>query len=408
MITFQTRCNNNLAIDYADPNYFASSSLDQPGLIVWDRRVAGRSTASPMYLESFDQDEVPWGAVLKLDRAIEAEKNVYIRQLRYCREQRGTLGVLSSSGQLQVFQTNKEYIEAGSQNDVRGSPELLEVKKSYDLEYPYSNPDHKRKFEDRIVSFDWITLGTTGLPARVVALRANSAFEVMQMPAATAGQLSKLIPWKPPHRRKFSKPALYFQLAHVFIVGDAYMTLMKFTDSAEQERILGPLFETEATADVPIFGAEKFNSQKAKSLLKAAIKRSLQLKEDPVIDLLAPEDFKMGQSPSVIDLSSDPLTNQLSQTHLNDTVEKGHKAQLESSGINAGAKKVFSSRELHDKSHYSVLSLESPTKSKSELLDHMMLQRAMDGYLFDCQKNKTLVVGDQWLQDVWEWIAGKL
>jgi hypothetical protein len=205
VITFQTRCNNNLAIDYADPNYFASSSLDQPGLVVWDRRVAGRSAASPMYLESIDQEEVPWGAVLKLDRAIYAEKNVYIRQLRYCRDQRGTLGVLSSAGQLQVFQTNKEYVEAGSQNDVRGSPQLLEVKKSYDLEYPYFDPDHKRKVEDRIVSFDWITLGTTGLPARVVALRANSAFEVMQMPVDTAGQLSKLIPWKPPHRRKLSK-----------------------------------------------------------------------------------------------------------------------------------------------------------------------------------------------------------
>lgn len=164
-----------------------------------------------MYLESFDQDEVPWGAVLKLDHAIAAEKNVYIRQLRYCRDQRGTLGVLSSAGQLQVFQTNMEYMEADSQSAVQGSPELLEVKKSYDLEYRYSDPDHKKKFEDRIVSFDWITLGNTGLPARVIALRANSAFEVMQMPAATAGQLSKLIPWKPPHRRKFPKLPAFFQ-----------------------------------------------------------------------------------------------------------------------------------------------------------------------------------------------------
>ena len=202
VVTFQTRCNNNLAIDYADQNYFASSSLDQPGLVVWDRRAAGRSSASPMYLESVDQEEVPWGAVLKLDRVIHTQKNVYIKQLRYSREKRGALGILSSAGQLQVFQTNKEYVDTQFANHVRGSPQLLEVKKSYDLEYPYFDPDHKSRAEDRIVSFDWLTVGTQELPARVVALRANGNFEIMSMPAATAGQLSQLIPWKPPKRRR--------------------------------------------------------------------------------------------------------------------------------------------------------------------------------------------------------------
>lgn len=206
VVNFQTRCNNNIAIDFSDPNYFASSSLDQPGFVVWDRRVAGRSSASPMYLESFDSEEVPWGAVLKIDRAIEVEKNVSIKQLRYSRERQGALGVLSTAGQLQVFQTQKEYIEPGSANDMQGSPELLEVKKSYDLEYPYFDPDHKRRPEDRIVSFDWINIGTSELEARVVALRANGTFEVLQMPSATAGQLSQFIPWRPPNRREFKEP----------------------------------------------------------------------------------------------------------------------------------------------------------------------------------------------------------
>jgi hypothetical protein len=205
VIQFQTRCNNNLAIDYADQNYFASSSLDQAGFVVWDRRVTSRSTASPMYLESIDQEEVPWGAALKLDRAIDQlEKNAYIRQLRYCRDQRGTLGVLSGAGQLQVFRTNKEYVEPGSVNDTRDSPELLEVKKSYDLEYPYFDPDRRRRFEDRIVSFDWLSLGTYEIPGRVAVLRASGHFEILQMPDDTTGLLSNLIPWKPPHRRKFS------------------------------------------------------------------------------------------------------------------------------------------------------------------------------------------------------------
>jgi len=153
-----------------------------------------------MYVDSVDREEVPWGAVLKLDRAIDADKNTYIRQLRYSRDQRGTLAVLSSAGQLQVLQTKKEYME--TLHDSNGSPELLEVKKSYELEHSHFDPDHRSRFEDRLVSFDWLTLGTFDLPGRIVGLRANGSFEILGMPAPTSGLLSKLIPWKPPHARK--------------------------------------------------------------------------------------------------------------------------------------------------------------------------------------------------------------
>lgn len=170
--------------------------------MVWDRRASNRSAASTTYLESFDQEEIPWGAALRLDRAIDVEKNVYIKQLRYSREERGALGVLSSAGQLQILQTKREYVEMGSSDDLQISPELLEVKSSFDLEYAFFDPYHKRKYEHRIVSFDWLNLGTSSLQTRVVALRANGDFEILQMPTETNGQLSQLIPWKPPHRSK--------------------------------------------------------------------------------------------------------------------------------------------------------------------------------------------------------------
>lgn len=157
-----------------------------------------------MYTESFDQDEMPWGSVLKLDRAIQVEKNTYVKQLRFSKDQRGALGVLSSAGQLQVLQTKREYVEPGSANDIDGNPELLEIKKSYDLEYSFFDPNHKKKFESRIVSFDWLNVGSSELQGRVVALRANGDFGILEMPAATASQISQLIPWKPPHHRKCS------------------------------------------------------------------------------------------------------------------------------------------------------------------------------------------------------------
>jgi hypothetical protein len=172
-------------------------------MVIWDKRASSQSSASRMYNESFTQEEVPWGGVLRLKRVIEGtEKEVNIKQLRYSREERGALGVLSTAGQLRILQTNKEFVEPGSADDVNGSPEMLEIRKSYELEYPYSDPTHLKKQDQRIISFDWLNLGTSQLQSRVVALRANGDFEILQMPADTASQLSQLMPWQPPHRRK--------------------------------------------------------------------------------------------------------------------------------------------------------------------------------------------------------------
>ncbi|KAG0651851.1 SEH-associated 4 [Hyphodiscus hymeniophilus] len=367
VVTFQTRCNNNLAIDYADPNYFASSSLDHPGLMVWDRRVTSRSSASAMYLESVDQEELPWGGVLKLDQVIQTQKNVFIKQLRYCRDQRGALGILSSAGQLQVLQTNKEYVEPQSSNDVRDSPELLEVKRSYDLEYPYFDPDHKKKVEDRIVSFDWLTLGTNELPARVVALRVNGEIEIMSTPDATAGQLSQLIPWKPPKRLE-----------------DPYLNLMKFSDPSERDKVLGPLYASAAKAQIPIFGPDKFTSVATQQLLSSTVQQDLQSVDNPVINLLTRNKPKMGQEPSSISRSEESLS------------EGFDNLKLETRSVETEpttSKKILSHQEQHDKAHYTVCLDSTLTKSKGELLDHVMLQRANDGYLFNCEVNKSVIKG---------------
>ncbi|TAQ91242.1 hypothetical protein B7494_g458 [Chlorociboria aeruginascens] len=383
VINFQTRCNNNLAIDYADPNYFASSSLDQPGLMIWDRRVTTRASASPMYLESIDLEEIPWGGALKLERAIETEKNVIIRQLRYCRDQRGTLGILSTAGQLQVFQTKKEYIEPSSLNDIRGSPELLEVKKSHDLEYPYFDQDRRKRFEDRIVSFDWLTLGTSEFQARVVALRANGSFEIMQMPALTASQLYELVPWRPPHR-----------------LDDPRNTLMSFGDPMERAKVLGPLYATQAKAEIPVFGNLKLTSPKTASLIAASVQEALQTNTNPLVDLHSKKASNMGDLSSNSIVGEKKLGDILSQVNLDNELEEAN-----GKGKASGSKKTLSSRELHDRSHYSVAGLSPSTESKPDSPDHVMLKRAVDGYLFDCKLNKEIVSSDPWLQTVWDWIA---
>ncbi|CZS93530.1 uncharacterized protein RCO7_10584 [Rhynchosporium graminicola] len=386
VINFPTRCNNNIAIDHLDPNYFASSSLDQPGVIIWDRRAGGRSIASPMYLESFDQEEVPWGAVLRLDRAIEIDKNTYVKQLRYSREQRGALGVLSSAGQLQILQTKKEFIEPGSSNDVDGSPELLEIKKSYDLEYPYFEHNHRRKYEHRIVSFDWLNLGTSELQGRVIALRANGEFEIVQMPATTANQMSQLIPWKPPYHD-----------------GDLYLDLMHFADPAEQEKILAPLASIAVKSDVAVFGPERFTTEKMISALYEEVKKSLESTEDLVVDLLAPQSTALGARTSTASVPES--VDDFIQLSLEPKESKRQSAFAVTSSESA-LFATLSSREQNEKSHFTATSRNPSTKATREHLNHVMLHRAVQGYLFEPKANRDVVVDDPWLQDVWEWIAG--
>lgn len=203
VVNFQTKCNNNLAIDYADQNFFASSALDHPGVMIWDRRATSRPIASDSYLQAVDEDELPWGGALRLDRVIETDsdpfltegKHSLIRSLRYSRDHRGLLAVLSRTGQLKVLQTNREAPSA--EIATQGGPELLRVQKSDEMDVSYRESSRKN---DRIVSFDWVTLSTPALLPRILVLRANGSFDILEQPSQAADHIFKLVPWQAPHR----------------------------------------------------------------------------------------------------------------------------------------------------------------------------------------------------------------
>lgn len=209
-MTFQTKCNNNLAIDYADQNFFASSALDHPGVMIWDRRATARPVASHTYLQAVEEDELPWGGALRLDQVIETDsdplmaegKHSLIRSLRYCRDRRGLLAALSPTGQLKVLETNKETPPSGTAPQ---GPELLQVQRSYEMDVSYR--DNSRR-NDRIVSFDWMTLGSPALRPRLLVLRANGNFDVLEQPSRTSDHVFNFIPWQAPYRGLEGTPSV--------------------------------------------------------------------------------------------------------------------------------------------------------------------------------------------------------
>ena len=141
------------------------------------------------------------GAALRLDRAIETDsdpsladgKHSLIRSLRFCRDSRGLLAVLSRTGQLRLLQTNKEILSS----ETTSQAELLHVHRSHELDVSYRKDSRKN---DRIVSFDWLNLGSPVLRPRVLILRANGSFDILEQPSNGSDHLFKLVSWKAPHR----------------------------------------------------------------------------------------------------------------------------------------------------------------------------------------------------------------
>ena len=61
----------------------------------------------------------------------------------------------------------------------------------------YADPGRGK---DKIVSFDWITMGSPVPQPRVLVLRASGAFDVLEKPSYTSEYPFKLVPWQPPCR----------------------------------------------------------------------------------------------------------------------------------------------------------------------------------------------------------------
>ncbi|KAI8957127.1 hypothetical protein F5Y11DRAFT_340799 [Daldinia sp. FL1419] len=397
VINYQTKCNNNLAIDYADQNYFASSSLDKPGLVIWDRRATSRPSSSRFYLDAVDTDDLPWGAALNVDKAIDVkeanfqDRGSLVRSLRFCRDRSGLIAVLSRTGQLKVLDTKKEFIP--SEIHPKDSPEVLEVRKSYELDMGYA----KERKDDKIVSFDWVTLDSPALTPRAVILRANGTFDILEKPSYSSEHIYKMIPWKPPHRGLEG--------------GGSYHSLMRF-EGAQHPEMMGPLNIDQAFKDQPIFGSSK-------EPLNAVVQQTLS-SPPPTVDPIC--DFEASTEPlpelfTSASTTADKLRGlrQYSKQTLEAAKQLGDKERQQSvikdldrslSELSTKGDVLPTNRQLHERLLTSILDSRGFPKEAQLVLDHIMLLRSKEKYLFDYAANRDIAADDPWLRELWNWVAG--
>ncbi|CAI4211826.1 unnamed protein product [Parascedosporium putredinis] len=315
----------------------------------------------PSYLQAVDEDDVPWGSALQLNQVIEMEaqpsmsdsKHSFIRSLRYCRDQRGLLAVLSRTGQVKVLKTNKEITTPDP--EFNNSPELLSLHRSHEMDILNSSSTRK---SDRIVSCDWITVGSPVLRPRLLVLRANGSFDILEQPSYTSDYVYKLTPWQAPHR------------------------------GLQVARYIGPLLVDQALSDVPIFGDDRVD-------LAAVVEQATNSQASDVgllVDLEA---------------SGDALPE--SFTKASTTAEKLRSLRAHVKDRSKPAPNKSNDRLVDATSNLSLsatgpLLIGLPSEARV-VIDHTMLLRAKEKYALDPAINKAVVGDDPWVRYLWLWIS---
>jgi hypothetical protein len=167
--------------------------------------------------------------------------------------------------------------------------------------------------------------------------------------------------------------------------------------------IVGPLFTESLLSDVPLFGPEKADVE---ALVKKALQLSAQY-EDLVVDEAA------AKIPAKLDLKgavtiADKLKalRLYSQEHLSRPKSRSRDANGRKNSSKQDDIEPKVQRERHERFLSENLESLGLPREGHAILDHVMLLRAKEKYLFNTETNQRVVADDPWLQDVWGWVAG--
>ena len=187
-LQYATTCVFNLTVDPQQQYHFASAAQREPVTQIWDLRYSlrpqtGQLGATPGY----DYD----GPILELESTFqrgEGSSTATLFSLRYSPVQSGCIGVLSSLGQLRIFQTKGGYLpstpsleEANRFNNLEDSTHShlrqLYVSREYDIE-PFHDRTEK---SNQIVSFDFTTLVSKKNRACAIVLRLDGDVSIHEL-----------------------------------------------------------------------------------------------------------------------------------------------------------------------------------------------------------------------------------
>ncbi|KAF5852100.1 hypothetical protein GGP41_000852 [Bipolaris sorokiniana] len=175
---FQTRQVHNIAIDPMDENYFLSAgSAGDPTVTVWDARfVKQRATSG---------DNTSNGAVLDFKPIVDNSQSASIWSLRYSGTKRATFGVLANTGEFKVIelaQHSHQPTETADTPFARAWASPYYTKAMHHLRYPAHGKEYRQNNKQRIVAYDFMSVGSPLEGQCALGLHSNREVEVLKVP----------------------------------------------------------------------------------------------------------------------------------------------------------------------------------------------------------------------------------
>jgi len=198
----------------------------------------------------------------------------------------------------------------------------------------------------------------------------------------------------------FSLPIFPLCSANWLPEGSSYHTPFELEPS-QAHGLLGPLFTERALSDIPLFGSDRPN-------INAVVERVISSHTD-VDDMMAEMTAEEPDIPAIF-LQASSLAEKLSALRLasQETPSSQGGPQDTNGQVSPPLGNVPSSQlQRHEKLLTEIKTMGRLSNRAQAVLDHTMLLRAREGYLFNYGKNQKIVADDSWLRDIWAWVAGK-
>ena len=177
--------------------------------------------------------------------------------------------------------------------------------------------------------------------------------------------------------------------------------------------MLGSFLAEQTLSEVPIFGSE--NDDVEQRLQNA-------LRNTPVTSTTADHVDKMGTPLPESFHNASTVAQKLRS--LRKYVREGHEAPqiaggamspdgegihlgTEPTDISLASNSLGSCRDIHEGLLSTLVAVKGLPREAQSIVDHTMLFRAKEKYLFDAATNRNIVGDDPWKRFVWDWIAGK-
>jgi len=174
--------------------------------------------------------------------------------------------------------------------------------------------------------------------------------------------------------------------------------------------MLGPLMLESALSDIPIFGDEKSDLE---SIITARLES-----QPPVSEMIYNREGKGAPLSEALTTATKAAEKLRALREYAESIQRAkasEKAEAEGneenkiidgvSGLSVSESEPPSRRELHEGLLTSLLEARALPRAAQNILDHFMLLRAKEKYLFNTEINREVVDDDDWLRFVWDWIG---